>query len=110
MFKKVLIANRGEIARRVIRTCKRLNILTVARIYSEADAESLHVKDADEAYCVGKPPVARSYLNIERILEIAKESGADAIHPGYGLLSENADFAKRCAEAGLVFIGEEVQL
>lgn len=104
MFKKVLIVNRGEIARRVIRTCKRLNIVTVA-IYSEADAESLHVKDADEAYCVGKPPVVQSYLNIERILEIAKESGADAVHPGYGLLSENADFAKRCTEAGLVFIG-----
>ena len=104
MFNKVLIANRGEIARRVIRTCKRLNIHTVA-IYSEADAESLHVKDADEAFCVGKPPVAQSYLNIDRILEIALESGAEAIHPGYGLLSENANFAKRCAEAGLVFIG-----
>ncbi|MEB2302743.1 acetyl-CoA carboxylase biotin carboxylase subunit [Lysinibacillus xylanilyticus] len=104
MFKKVLIANRGEIARRVIRTCKRLNIQTVA-VYSEADAESLHVKDADEAFCLGKPPVAQSYLNIDRILEVAKESGADAIHPGYGLLSENAEFAKRCTEAGLVFIG-----
>ena len=104
MFNKVLIANRGEIARRVIRTCKRLNIHTVA-IYSEADAESLHVKDADEAFCVGKPPVAQSYLNIDRILEIALESGAEAIHPGYGLLSENANFAKRCTEAGLVFIG-----
>ncbi|MEK5230587.1 acetyl-CoA carboxylase biotin carboxylase subunit [Lysinibacillus sp. FSL K6-0232] len=104
MFNKVLIANRGEIARRVIRTCKRLDIQTVA-IYSEADAESLHVKDADEAYCVGKPPVAQSYLNIDRILEIAQESGAEAIHPGYGLLSENADFARRCTEAGFVFIG-----
>ncbi|MGE7692393.1 acetyl-CoA carboxylase biotin carboxylase subunit [Lysinibacillus sp. NPDC097214] len=104
MFKKVLIANRGEIARRVIRTCKRLNIQTVA-VYSEADAESLHVKDADEAFCLGKPPVAQSYLNIDRILEVAKECGADAIHPGYGLLSENAEFAKRCTEAGLVFIG-----
>ena len=88
----------------MIRTCKRLNIHTVA-IYSEADAESLHVKDADEAFCVGKPPVAQSYLNIDRILEIALESGAEAIHPGYGLLSENANFAKRCTEAGLVFIG-----
>lgn len=104
MFNKILIANRGEIARRVIRTCKRLNIHTVA-IYSEADAESLHVKDADEAYCVGKPPVTQSYLNIDRILEIARESGVEAVHPGYGLLSENAEFAKRCTEAGLVFIG-----
>lgn len=104
MFKKVLIANRGEIARRIIRTCKRLNVQTVA-VYSEADTASLHVKDADEAYCVGKPPVAQSYLNIDRILEIAQESGADAVHPGYGLLSENADFAKRCTEAGLTFIG-----
>jgi len=104
MFKKVLIANRGEIARRIIRTCKRLNIQTVA-VYSEADAGSLHVKDADEAYCVGKPPVVQSYLNIDRILEIAQESSADAVHPGYGLLSENADFAKRCTEAGLTFIG-----
>ncbi|MFJ7698018.1 acetyl/propionyl/methylcrotonyl-CoA carboxylase subunit alpha [Lysinibacillus fusiformis] len=104
MFNKVLIANRGEIARRIIRTCKRLNIHTIA-IYSEADAESLHVKDADEAYCVGKPPVAQSYLNIERILEIALENGVGAVHPGYGLLSENAEFAKRCEEEGLIFIG-----
>ncbi|PCD83187.1 acetyl/propionyl/methylcrotonyl-CoA carboxylase subunit alpha [Lysinibacillus fusiformis] len=104
MFNKVLIANRGEIARRIIRTCRRLNIHTVA-IYSEADAESLHVKDADEAHCVGKPPVAQSYLNIERILEIALENGVEAVHPGYGLLSENTEFAKRCEEEGLIFIG-----
>ncbi|MGE7091235.1 acetyl-CoA carboxylase biotin carboxylase subunit [Lysinibacillus sp. NPDC048646] len=104
MFEKILIANRGEIARRIIRTCKRLKIQTVA-VYSEADAEGLHVREADEAYCIGKPPVAQSYLNMERILEVAKESGADAIHPGYGLLSENANFARRCTEEGLVFIG-----
>ncbi|MGN4126825.1 acetyl/propionyl/methylcrotonyl-CoA carboxylase subunit alpha [Lysinibacillus sphaericus] len=104
MFEKILIANRGEIARRIIRTCKRLNIQTVA-VYSEADAEGLHVREADQAFCIGKPPVAQSYLNMERILEVAKESGADAIHPGYGLLSENAKFAQRCTEEGLVFIG-----
>ncbi|HWL23099.1 MAG TPA: acetyl-CoA carboxylase biotin carboxylase subunit [Ureibacillus sp.] len=104
MFSKVLIANRGEIARRIIRTCKRLGIETVA-IYSEADTESLHVKEATESYCIGKPPVAQSYLNIDAILAVAKESGAEAIHPGYGLLSENANFAKRVDEAGIVFIG-----
>lgn len=104
MFKKVLIANRGEIARRIIRTCERLGIATVA-VYSEADAEALHVKEATEAYCIGKPPVAQSYLNIDRILEVAKESGAEAVHPGYGLLSENANFAKACEAANLTFIG-----
>ncbi|WP_269919495.1 acetyl-CoA carboxylase biotin carboxylase subunit [Caldifermentibacillus hisashii] len=104
MFKKILIANRGEIARRIIRTCQKLNIQTVA-IYSEADAQSLHVKEADEAYLVGKPPVAQSYLNIEKIIEIAKESHAEAIHPGYGLLSENPTFAQSCLDAGLTFIG-----
>lgn len=109
MFKKVLIANRGEIARRVIRTCKRLNIETVA-VYSEADANALHVREADEAYCIGKPPVAQSYLNIERILEVARESQAEAIHPGYGLLSENADFARRCTEEGIVFIGPSAEV
>ena len=104
MFKKVLIANRGEIARRIIRTCNRLGIETVA-IYSEADANSLHVKEATESYCIGKPPVALSYLKIDTILDVAKQSGADAVHPGYGLLSENAAFAKSVEEAGLTFIG-----
>ncbi len=104
MFSKILIANRGEIALRVIRTCKKLGIKTVA-IYSEADADSLFVRQANEAYCVGKPPVNQSYLKADEIIRIAKESGAQAIHPGYGLLSENADFAKKCIEEGLVFIG-----
>lgn len=109
MFQKILIANRGEIARRIIRTCKKLNIKTVA-IYSEADAESLHVSEADEAYLIGKPPVAQSYLNIEKIIEIAKETRSDAIHPGYGLLSENATFAKRCEEEGITFIGPKSEV
>ncbi|WP_096201510.1 acetyl-CoA carboxylase biotin carboxylase subunit [Bacillus sp. FJAT-45350] len=104
MFKKVLIANRGEIALRVIRTCQRLGIATVA-VYSEADADSLHVKAADEAFLIGKPRVNESYLNVDKILEVAKETKTDAVHPGYGLLSENTDFAKRCEEAGIVFIG-----
>ncbi|MEK4129568.1 acetyl-CoA carboxylase biotin carboxylase subunit [Solibacillus sp. FSL W8-0474] len=109
MFKKVLIANRGEIARRIIRTCKRLDIETVA-IYSEADANSLHVKEATESFCIGKPPVTQSYLNIDSILDVAKQTGADAIHPGYGLLSENATFAKRVEEAGLTFIGPKFEV
>lgn len=104
MFQKVLIANRGEIARRIIRTCKRLGIQTVA-IYSKADETSLHVREADEGYCIGEPPVNQSYLNVDAILAAAKESGAEAIHPGYGLLSENAGFAKRVEQEGLVFIG-----
>ncbi|MGE5702017.1 MAG: acetyl-CoA carboxylase biotin carboxylase subunit [Clostridia bacterium] len=104
MFKKILIANRGEIAVRIIRTCKQLQIRTVA-IYSEADAEAPHVKLADEAYMVGKPRVAESYLNIEKIIGIAQAAHVDAIHPGYGLLSENASFARACEQAGIVFIG-----
>jgi acetyl-CoA carboxylase biotin carboxylase subunit len=104
MFSKILIANRGEIAARVIRTCQKLGIQTVA-VYSEADAESLHVKWADEAYLIGKPRVSESYLNMEKIIEVAKETKAEAIHPGYGLLSENAEFARRCEEEGIVFIG-----
>ncbi|MBP1965644.1 acetyl-CoA carboxylase biotin carboxylase subunit [Paenibacillus aceris] len=104
MFKKILIANRGEIAARVIRTCKSLGIATVC-IYSEADKKAPHIKLADEAYGVGGPKVAESYLNIEKILEIARLSQSEAIHPGYGLLSENAEFARCCEEAGIVFIG-----
>ncbi|MFC7688203.1 acetyl/propionyl/methylcrotonyl-CoA carboxylase subunit alpha [Ureibacillus sp. GCM10028918] len=109
MFKKILIANRGEIARRIIRTCKRLGIDTVA-IYSEADAISLHVKEATESFCIGKPPVAQSYLKIDAILDVAKQTGADAVHPGYGLLSENAAFAKSVEEAGLTFIGPKSEV
>jgi acetyl-CoA carboxylase, biotin carboxylase subunit len=104
MFAKILIANRGEIAVRVIRTCKKLGIQTVA-VYSEADADSLHVRLADEAYLIGKPRVSESYLNIEKIIEVAKATNAEAIHPGYGLLSENPQFARRCEEEGIAFIG-----
>ena len=103
-IKKILIANRGEIAIRVMRTCRELDIETVA-IYSEADRTSLHVRYAHEAYYVGKAPSSESYLNIDKILEVAKRSKADAIHPGYGFLSENSTFARRCAEEGIIFIG-----
>src|SRR4051812_10591113 len=104
MFKKVLVCNRGEIARRVIRTCKRLGIATVA-VYSEADAEAPHVTDADEAILVGPPPAKDSYLNVDAIIAAIKKSGADAVHPGYGFLSEKSTFARAVAEAGVVFIG-----
>jgi acetyl-CoA carboxylase biotin carboxylase subunit len=103
-IKKILIANRGEIAIRVMRTCREMNIETVA-IYSEADRTSMHVRYAHEAYCVGKAPSSESYLNIDKILEVAKKSNADAIHPGYGFLSENAEFARRCNAEGIIFIG-----
>ncbi len=104
MFRKILIANRGEIALRIIRTCREMGIKTVA-VYSTADSESLHVRFADEAVCIGPPPSKESYLNIPRIIAAAEITNADAIHPGYGFLSENARFSKICAENGLKFIG-----
>ncbi|MFI4920305.1 MAG: acetyl-CoA carboxylase biotin carboxylase subunit [Gammaproteobacteria bacterium] len=104
MFKKILIANRGEIACRVMRTCKRLGVRTVA-VYSDADRHALHVQMADEAVHIGPARAAESYLNAERILAVAKQTGAEAVHPGYGFLSENEDFARACAKAGIVFIG-----
>jgi acetyl-CoA carboxylase biotin carboxylase subunit len=104
MFARVLIANRGEIAVRVIRACRALGISPVA-VYSEADAAARHVAEADEAVLIGPPPAPASYLNSEAILTAAQQTGAQAIHPGYGFLSENAEFARQCAAAGLVFIG-----
>ncbi len=104
MFKKILIANRGEIALRVIRTCREMGIKTVA-VYSTADKDSLHVKFADEAVCIGKPPSIDSYLNMAHIMAAAEITNADAIHPGYGFLAENSNFAKICADHGIKFIG-----
>ncbi len=104
MFKKILIANRGEIAVRVIRACRELGIATIT-VYSDADRASLHVRKADEAYPIGPSPAAESYLRVDKILDVAKRSGAEAIHPGYGFLSENAKFAQACADAGVKFIG-----
>ena len=104
MFKKILIANRGEIALRVIRTCREMGIKTVA-VYSTADKDSLHVKFADEAVCIGKPPSSESYLNIPHIMAAAEITNADAIHPGYGFLAENAKFSQICADHEIKFIG-----
>ena len=104
MFKKVLVANRGEIALRVIRACRELGIQTVA-VYSEADRESLHVRFADDDVCIGPPPARESYLRIPRLIAAAEITGADAIHPGYGFLAENAEFAETCAASNITFIG-----
>ena len=109
MFKKILIANRGEIALRVIRTCKEMGISTVA-VYSSADEDSLHVKFADEAVCIGPPSSTLSYLNMPNIIAAAEITNADAIHPGYGFLSENATFSEMCRDHGIKFIGASPEM
>ena len=109
MIRKVLIANRGEIAVRIIRACREMGIRTVA-IYSEADKDALHVRLADQAICIGPAPSSKSYLNVKAILEAACLTGADSIHPGFGFLSENANFAKICEEMGIKFIGPNYKL
>ncbi len=109
MFSKILIANRGEIAVRVIRACKEMGISTVA-VYSEADRDALHVSLADESICIGAAQVKDSYLNMTAILSAAVATGAEAIHPGYGLLSENAKFAKLCESCHIVFIGPSAEV
>lgn len=109
MFKRILIANRGEIAVRIFRACRELDIEPVV-VYSEADREALHVQLAEHAYCIGPAPSAKSYLDVDAILTVAKATGCDAIHPGYGFLSENADFARRCAAGGIAFIGPSAEV
>src|ERR1700754_652298 len=106
LFDKILIANRGEIACRVIRTCKRLGIKTVA-VYSEADADALHVRQAGGAGFIGPPPATQSYLLVDKIVDACKKTGAQAVHPGYGFLSEKQEFQKALAAAGIVFIGPD---
>lgn len=109
MYSKVLIANRGEVAVRVIRACREMGIQTVA-VYSDADEEALHTNMADESYCIGGPLVKDSYLNIAAIITVAKKTNAEAIHPGYGMLSENPDFAKACEDNGIAFIGPDAEI
>ncbi|MDE5862399.1 MAG: acetyl-CoA carboxylase biotin carboxylase subunit, partial [Ruminococcus sp.] len=104
MFKKILIANRGEIAVRIIRACREVGVRCVA-VYSTADRNSLHAQIADEAICIGEPPTKDSYLNMNAIIQAALNCGAEAIHPGFGFLSENAEFARLCEKFGIVFIG-----
>src|ERR1700757_1188490 len=104
MFRSLLIANRGEIACRIARTARRLGIETIS-VYSEADAQAMHVQAADRAFPIGPAPARDSYLNIARIIDSARAAGADAIHPGYGFLSENPAFAEACAAAGIIFVG-----
>src|SRR6201993_1880990 len=104
MFRSLLIANRGEIACRIARTARRLGIETIS-VYSEADAQAMHVQAADRAFPIGPAPARDSYLNIPRIIDTARAAGADAIHPGYGFLSENPAFAEACADAGIIFVG-----
>jgi len=108
-LKKILIANRGEIALRIIRTCRDMGVKTVA-VYSEADKDSLHVRFADEAMCIGPPPSKESYLNIPRIIAVAELTNADAIHPGYGFLAENAEFSAICADSKIKFIGPSPEM
>ncbi|HNI73973.1 MAG TPA: biotin carboxylase N-terminal domain-containing protein, partial [Accumulibacter sp.] len=104
MFKKILIANRGEIACRVIKSAKKMGIKTVA-VYSDADKDSMHVLMADEGVCIGPPPSKESYLVIDKIIAACKQTGAEAVHPGYGFLSENEEFSRRLEDEGIVFIG-----
>ncbi len=108
-FRTLLIANRGEIACRVIRTARRMGLRTVA-VYSEADRGAMHVEMADEAVLLGPARARDSYLNVERLLEAARKTGAEAVHPGYGFLSENAEFAQACAAAGIVFVGPTAEM